>query len=225
MECPNCGHVVSEGSEICLNCGCKFNDDNFLEKYELNLPNHGADTAGQQPGPEPVKEEPKPEPEPVKTEPVKQESVRSEPEPSPVEEKPSRKPKKRKSNDVGICKKGLVLAVILIVVGIVMINVPSYQTHTDDTPYALVTFTVSNLEDESVNMTLSDGSDTYLSYDNMPSDYYRYTVNYAMVKLDGNSGTFTFTAKGIGTSTGTTYTDSETLTLYAGQEYRVYLEL
>lgn len=220
MECPNCGHVVSEGSEICLNCGCRFNDDNFLEKYELNLPNHGADAVGQQPEPEPVKDEPKPEPEPVKQEPV-----RSEPEPSPVAEQPSRKPKKRKSNDVGICKKGLVLAVILIVVGIGMISVPSYHVHTDDTPYALVTFTVNNLEDESVKMTLSDGSDTYLSYNNLPSNYYGYTANYAMVKLDGNSGTFTFTAKGIGTSTGTTYTDSETLTLYAGQEYRVYLEL
>ncbi len=132
---------------------------------------------------------------------------------------------KRKSNGVGFCKKGIAVAVILIIFGVVMMNVPSYQTHADDTPYALVTFTVSNNEDESVNMTLSDGSNTYLSCDNLKPDYYQYTKNYTMVKLDGNSGTFTFTAKGVGTSTGSTYTDHETVTLYAGQEYRIYLEL
>ena len=46
-----------------------------------------------------------------------------------------------------------------------------------------------------------------------------------MVELDGESDVITFTATGVGLSTGTTYTDSETLTLHSEEQYRVVLHL
>lgn len=155
---------------------------------------------------------------------------RTEPEASPASPEPSpsaeshsagsTKPKKGR-NPYTI---GIVIAIVLIVVGFFVVSIPG-DSPAEEKDYALVTFTVYNDQNQTLNITLEGGGVTYFEPVDLKEDYFQYGLNFYIVELDGESDVITFTATGVGLSTGTTYTDSETLTLHSGEQYRVVLHL
>lgn len=155
---------------------------------------------------------------------------RTEPEASPASPEPSpsaeshsagsTKPKKGR-NPYTI---GIVIAIVLIVVGFFVASIPG-DSPAEEKDYALVTFTVYNDQNQTLNITLEGGGVTYFEPVDLKEDYFKYGLNFYIVELDGESDVITFTATGVGLSTGTTYTDSETLTLHSGEQYRVVLHL
>ena len=100
----------------------------------------------------------------------------------------------------------VVIALVIIIVGFVLMVIPvdnSDDGEVDD--YALVTFTVYNDQDEMLNITLKGGDVTYFSPVDLNVDHFQYGLNFYIVEA--------------------TYTDSETLTLHSGQQYRIVLHL
>ena len=116
------------------------------------------------------------------------------------------------------------IAIVLIVVGFFVVSIPG-DSPAEEKDYALVTFTVYNDQNQTLNITLEGGGVTYFEPVDLKEDYFHYGLNFYIVELDGESDVITFTATGVGLSTGTTYTDSETLTLHSGEQYRVVLHL
>ena len=119
---------------------------------------------------------------------------------------------------------GIVIAIVLIVVGFFVVSIPG-DSPAEEKDYALVTFTVYNDQNQTLNIILEGGGVTYFEPVDLKEDYFQYGLNFYIVELDGESDVITFTATGVGLSTGTTYTDSETLTLHSGEQYRVVLHL
>ena len=191
----------------CSNCGTRNPEDaKYCVKCGYNFGNvtiPGGVTFKPEPVADPVSPVPSPSDEPHPARTVKSKKDRKNPYLIPV-----------------------VIALVIIIVGFVLMVIPvdnSDDGEVDD--YALVTFTVYNDQDEMLNITLKCGDVTYFSPVDLNVDHFQYGLNFYIVELDGDSDTATFTATGVGLSTGATYTDSETLTLHSGQQYRVVLHL
>ena len=191
----------------CPNCGTRNPEDaKYCVKCGYNFSNvtiPGGVTSKLEPVADPVSpvSSPSDEPHPART--VKSKKDRKNPYLIPV-----------------------VIALVIIIVGLVLMVIPvdnSDDGEVDD--YALVTFTVYNDRDETLNISLKGGDVTYFSPVDLNADYFQYGLNFYIVELDGDSDTITFTATGVGSLTGATYTDSETLTLHSGQQYRIVLHL
>lgn len=211
IYCPYCGATISDGMAFCKECGFKLKNE-----------------------PQPNQDVPEQIEEPVNPAPIETTSIQPEPEPArsePKLEEPvsSTEPRTRGPKNTGSRSKnphlmGMIIAIVVIIVGIALINVPPSETQPDDSPYALVTVTVYNDEDVTLTINVTDGTTSYYNQMTLQSGYYCYSYNYKLVKLDGNTQTVTITATGTASS-GKEYTDSETLILHAGEEYKVVLRL
>ncbi len=196
IYCPYCGAPITTEMFVCKECGYKLKEE-----------------------PEPEENVPEQTPEPVGPAPVEPEPV----EPAPAEPS-ARMTKNTRPRAKNPHLKGVFVAVLIIIAGMVMMNVPPTETHSDDSLYALVAITMINGQNESLDAVTTDGTTKYLSHDGLESGYYWASLNYCIVDLDGKSQTVTFTATGT-SSTGQKYTDSTTLTLQAGEEYKIILVL
>ncbi len=211
IYCPYCGATISDGMTFCKECGFKLKNE---PQPDQNTPEQVAEPVS----PAPV------EPTPVQTEP---EPVKPEPkleEPAPPAEPRAGTHKNTGPKSKNPHLKGIIIAIVVIIVGIALINVPPSETQPDDSPYALVTVTVYNDEDVTLTINVTDGTTSYYNQKTLESGYYYYSYNYKVVKLDGDTQTVTIKATGTASS-GKIYTDSETLTLQDGEEYKVVLRL